>query len=115
MDTRPDDLPLAAALAGLPPEQRDALVNRTRRHILRRLNEAADSQSPADLALQLGASISSAHYHVRVLSACGLIELASTRPTRGTTENRFASAAADSRGVCLILAATAAADDNGGP
>lgn len=109
MATRRDEKALSAAFARLPVSQQEALESAIRRRILRHLHDAG-SQSPVDLAGCMPASLSTVSYHVHVLSACGLVDLATSRQVRGTVENHFVSAAADDGNVGTILTATEAED-----
>lgn len=45
--------------------------------------------SPRELAEGLAEPLSTVSYHVRVLTACGALELVGTRPVRGSTQHFY--------------------------
>lgn len=66
------------------------------RHPLRRriLREMADGEaiSPRELSDTLQAPLSNVRYHVRVLAECAVINLARTKPARGSVQHFYRSA-----------------------
>lgn len=70
----------------------DPKIIRALSHPLRAriLRELEDSQgSPVELSKQLGASLGTVSYHVKILEELGLIRLVKTTPRRGALEHHY--------------------------
>ena len=65
-----------------------ALRHPMRREILRLIQERS-SISPRELSEELHGSLSNISYHVRVLVACGAVQLVGAKPVRGSTEHFY--------------------------
>jgi DNA-binding transcriptional ArsR family regulator len=81
-----------------------------RRRILRALHEAGEARSPNELSKAVGSSLGHVSYHVRVLTACGVVALTDTRPRRGAVEHFYASTVIDDELVIKLLGDTRAED-----
>jgi DNA-binding transcriptional ArsR family regulator len=68
-----------------------ALAHPLRRLILREVLAEGSETSPRELASALGQPLSRLSYHVRVLSACGALELVRTKQIRGSTQHFYRS------------------------
>ena len=69
------------------PERIAVLMDPARRRLVRALRERPDSA--VGLARRLDDSRQRLNYHLRVMEAAGLVELAEERPRRGATERVF--------------------------
>jgi DNA-binding transcriptional ArsR family regulator len=77
----------------LPREVRDALGHPFRRQILRALDGESPQLSAADLSQSgpVPCSVSSASYHLCVLTKSGLVEIVASESTAGTIKRYFSS------------------------
>jgi DNA-binding transcriptional ArsR family regulator len=66
-----------------------ALAHPLRRRILRAMIADEGEISPRQLALNLEQPLARLSYHVRVLSACGALELTRTSQVRGSTQHFY--------------------------
>ena len=66
-----------------------ALAHPLRRRILREALADGGEISPRELASNLDQPLSRLSYHVRVLSACGTLELVRTEQVRGSTQHFY--------------------------
>ena len=66
-----------------------ALKHPLRREILQAM--ADEEASPRDLADTLGRPLSNVSYHVRVLVACGVLDLVRTKQVRGSMQHFYRS------------------------
>lgn len=67
-----------------------ALAHPVRLHLLDILSDR--NISPAEFARERGEPVSKVSYHFRTLEKCGCIEMAETKPVRGSTEHFYRSA-----------------------
>jgi DNA-binding transcriptional ArsR family regulator len=88
-------------------DQLKALGHPLRLRVLEVLGESGEALTNRELAARLGVDPGHLHFHVRMLAAAGLIELAATR---GRREKPYRAVAARVR-VSPELLATGAADD----
>ncbi|HEX5376613.1 MAG TPA: helix-turn-helix domain-containing protein [Solirubrobacterales bacterium] len=66
-----------------------ALAHPLRRRVLREALAGGGEISPRELASNLNQPLSRLSYHVRVLSACGALELVRTEQVRGSTQHFY--------------------------
>lgn len=96
----------------LPREVRDALGHPFRRQVLRVLDGDAQRLNAAELSQStpLPCSVSSASYHLCVLSKSGLVEIVGSESAAGTVQRYFSSRPGRNRLVQQILGETEQTD-----
>ncbi|HEX5376279.1 MAG TPA: winged helix-turn-helix domain-containing protein [Solirubrobacterales bacterium] len=78
---------MAPRPVSIDPQLAKALSNSLRAEALALIGEGVDS--PKQIAEKLDLDVRHVAYHVRVLRSLGCIELAETRPRRGTVEHVY--------------------------
>jgi DNA-binding transcriptional ArsR family regulator len=88
-----------------------AIDHPLRRRILRQIRDCGEARSPVQLAQELGASLGTVSYHVKVLSGFDALRKTGEQQARGAVEHFYESTIENEPSIEALLEETREADD----